>query len=324
MTYSDLFETMTVCVEERIPELDENNEPIIDEDGRKSYKDVVVTYLVKDLPIAKADIYLVSLAILTDYEQKSLKRTPKNDAFIQAYDRVQTQSSKAFSLRTMAERIVTLYDTHCKSDFANEMFYNYDYRRWGRGRMQKVDKKRVFVSDTFDETRGFDPYVFSHAQARISLSHAGLTLLAKGFRFFLEETLRHFFQKSDPDAWYPYTDEKSKKKIVPESHYLGNRTCSEFTSAVSKLLDIFNEVYTLSPHLTEFTLATTKAVDAGHSDRVVKTAEKLAQNSAKRSYGQKSESKKPKVVSVTTTDDEGWTTTIKVVQTESVEATSSS
>jgi hypothetical protein len=239
-----------------------------------------------------------------------------------------------FSLKRAAERIVALHDAHAREEFAPEMFFS--YKRWGRGKMVKREGKRTFISDTFDDECGYDPYVFSASQAKTSLSQASTTLLAKGFRFFLEETLRHFFQKSDPNAWYPYTDEKTKKRVLPEFGYMGSKSSATFSAAVSELLDIFDGVYSLSPHLTEFVEATEKAVEAGRADRDAKTAERLASVASHRSYGVSdgkpraqaekkapkkeqsradvpAEPRKPKVMKVTTVDDEGWITTSKIV-----------
>lgn len=335
MSYSDRFTTLTVNVQASRLVRDADGNPELDDEGNKIYENYLKTYDVKDLHMENADIYLVALAIMTDIEDKRAKRNPKNESFLQAY--------RQTGLEGYAQRIIALYDRFSTEDFSPEMFFN--YKRWGRGKMGKREGKRTFISDTFDENCGYDPYVFSSPQSRTSLSQAGLTLLAKALRFFLEETLRHFFQKSDPNAWYPYTDKKGKK-VLPESTYLGSRTSGVFNSAVDELLDIFDGVYKWSPHLDEFVEATEHAVELGRADRDAKSAGRLASSAGNRSYGVSdgkpraksekrsdekrsdrkpekkvsapappAEPRKPRVVKVTTVDEEGWVTSgVKIVQ----------
>ena len=333
MSYSDLFNTLTVEVLTSRRVNDEDGEPILDENGKMMYDDVYKTYDVKNLHLVYSDSYLLSLAILTDIEDKTAHPNPKNTGFLRAY----RQAHGGVSLESIARRIVALYDTTKGEAFAPEMFHS--HKRWGRGRMGKKDGKRAFISDTFDENCGYDPFVLSSREKSTDLSHAGLTLLAKGLRFFLEETLRHFYQKSDPNSWYPYTDKKGKR-VLPDCAYNGTMTSASFASAVSELLELFNGVYSWSPHLDEFSEATAKAVEAGRADRDAKFAKRVAETAGNRSYGvsdgkprqreassgdRKQEArpakkpvvvevKKPKVVRETTVDDDGWVTTAKVVK----------
>lgn len=338
MLYSDRFNTLTVNVQASRLVRDADGNPELD-DGNEIYESYLKTYDVKDLHMGNADIYLVALAVMTDIEDKRAKKNPKNESFLLAY--------RQTGLESYARRVLDLYDRCFSEDFSPEMFFS--YKRWGRGKMGKREGKRCFISDTFDENCGYDPFVFSSPQSRTSLSQAGLTLLAKAFRFFLEETLRHFFQKSDPNAWYPYTDKKGKR-VLPESTYLGTRTSGVFNSAVSELLEIFDGVYKWTPHLDEFVEATERAVELGRADRDAKSASRLASSAGNRSYGvsdgkprakpekrsdekrseKRSEKKpekkandhstpaeprKPKVVKVTTVDGEGWVTSgVKIVR----------
>lgn len=332
MSYSDRFNTLTVNVQASRPMKDADGNFELDEEDNKVYENYTKVYDVKDLNVGNADLYLVALAIRTDIEQKQAHRNPKNDEFLKAYTKT--------GLDRNSRQVVELFDMSSSEDFAPEMFFN--YKRWGRGKMGKRDGKRAFISDTYDENCQYDPFVFSASQARTSLSQAGFSLLAKAFRFYLEETLRHFFQKSDPNAWYPYTDKKGKR-VIPESVYLGTRTSSTFNSAINVLLGIFDGVYKWSPHLDEFVEATERAVELGRADRDAKSAGRLASTAGNRSYGvsdgkprakqehrpksdqrtdQRPEKKavvvKPKeskMVKITTVDDDGWITSgVKIVR----------
>jgi hypothetical protein len=196
--------------------------------------------------------------------------------------------------------------------------------------MGKKDGKKAFISDTFDENCGYDPYVFSSREKSTDLSHAGLTLLAKGIRFFIEETLRHFFQKSDPNSWYPYINQNGKK-IFPSYAYHGTMTSASFSAAIAELLELYNGIYSWSPHLDEFSEATALAVEIGRVDRDAKFAKRVAETAGNRFYGvsdnkpsieKKNETKptkkpvvvepkKPKIVKEII-DDEGWVTTINI------------
>lgn len=324
--YSDRFNFSTVEVETSVPVMDEDKNPVVDESGNKVYENVVKTYDVKNLRMVHADLYLVSLAILADIEDKEAHSNARNSGFLKGY----RQHHNGVSLETVAKRVVGLYDSVQGEDYAPEMFYS--WKRWGRGRMGKLEGKRVFISDTFDETTGYDPYVFSQREKTTSLSQASMTLLAKGLRFFLEETLRHFYLKSDPNDWYPYTDKKGKR-VVPECGYQGTRTSASFNSSMSELLKLFDGVYLWTPHLEEFTEATSRAVEAGHVERASKDAARHASIAGNRTYGKAgergtdgdnkpyvkkstapvtlAETKKPKVSKVTVVDDDGWVTTVK-------------
>lgn len=348
MSYSDRFNILTVEVLTSRKAVDEDGEQVLDDARHPIYEDVYRTYDVKDLHLSNADMFLASLAVQTDIEDKQAHPNPKNDGFLRAYRTVYS----GMSLDTITRRIVDLYDRYRDEEFAPEMFYS--YKRWGRGKMGKKEGKRAFISDTFDETCGYDPYVFSSREKSTSLSQASLTLLAKALRFFLEETLRHFFQKSDPNSWYPSTDKKGKR-VVPECNYRGTLASASFTTAISELLELFNSVYSWSPHLDEFSEATARAVEAGRADRDAKSAKRLAESASNRSYGvsdgkprqktatasasasaggkyeaisskkaQATEPKKPKLVRVTVEDDEGWVSTEKVAKGTTKEATASS
>jgi len=275
--------------------------------------------------VGRADLYTVALAILADCDDKTSHSNARNRAFLEAYSRV----PGGFSARAAAKTIVDLYDQVRGHEFASEMFSN--YRNWGRGKKAKGK----FVSDTFDEEAGFDPYVLSIKQVKTPLAMASMTLLIKAFRFYLEETLRHFYQKSDPDRWYPYTDSKTKKVVKPEACYAGRRTSAPFSAAVDTLLKIYDQVYNLSPHLDEYVQATDNAVNDGRAEAEVKRSEKDAVRATKREHvtrptdekkvGQRDEKNastrvpieprpqpKKKPAKIVVTDEDGWSTAVKV------------
>lgn len=341
MSYSSRFNILTVLLWAKRPLLNEKEEVVVDDDGNEVFEEYQKEYDVKDLHMINSDLYLTSLAILTDYEDKTANPNAKNTVFYRAYERL----PNGFSLKRCAERIVDLYDQYGEADFAKEMFFS--YKQWGRRSGRKADFKtkdgeivKKPVSDTYDETCGYDPYVLSVPQQRTPLSRASFTLLAKHFRFVLEETLRHFFGKSDPNSWYPYTDARGKK-VTPDAVYSGRRSSLPFSNAIGELLEIYDSVYKLSPHLNEFEAATARALEARDRDIAAREAERLAGVANKRSYGTTSrdkserpaeskplngsskkaaaaapavpvvplQEKKPKSKKVTEVDADGWVTT---------------
>jgi hypothetical protein len=337
MMYSTRFSTMTVNVQASRPMNDADGNAQLDKNSNKMYESYTKVYDVEDLNIGNADLYLVALTIKTDIERKQENPNAKNDAFVESYSKT--------GLNKYVCQVLELFDSSSTEDFAPEMFSN--YKRWGRGKMGKKDNKRAFISDTFDENCGYDPYVLSASQSKTSLSQAGFSLLAKAFRFYLEETLRHFFQKPDPNSWYPYTDTRGKK-FFPDSVYLGTRTSSTFNSAIQILLGIFDSVYKWSPHLEEFVKATDRAIDLGRADRNAKSTARLATTAGIRTYGVSDSKfrskpdvrsakpfiktdkkydkrpakvvepkieKAPRVIKITDVDDEGWITPgVKIVK----------
>jgi hypothetical protein len=299
------------------------------ESVRFSSKDKEGNVVEKELPfstvhVGRADLYTIALSILADCDDKTSHPNARNSAFLAAYDRV----PGGFSARKAAKTIVDLYDQVSGQEFASEMFMN--YRNWGRGKRVKGK----FVSDTFDEELNYDPYVLSLKQAKTPLAMASMTVLVKAFRFYLEETLRHFFQKSDPDRWYPFTDPKTKKVVKPEACYAGRRTSAPFSAALDTLLKIYDQVYNLTPLLDEYTQATEHAVTDGRAEADVKRSEKDASRATKRVHvtgsrdekkvGQRDEKNaltrvpepraqpKKRPAKVVVTDEDGWSTAVKV------------
>ena len=329
--YSNLFSTLYVNVNGSVVAVDKDGNAIVDENGDYVRTRVVKSWPVRDLHVSKADLYLVLLALATDIEEKTEHQNAKNIAFLTTYNEVKCPGNKKFSLTRSVRRLLEVFRQNEGADFLPEL--RMPFNRWSRGHFTKKDGKRVFVSDTFDDECKYDPYVFSKSQANTTLSEASTVLLVKAFRFYLEETLRHFFRKSDPNTWY-YYDDKTGRRVVSEYSYGGNRTSAQFQSVMSALLDVYDDVYNLSPHLEEFSVATKKAIEAGRIDRELKSTNKRLEKASNRTYETKEQTepsqpknkqkaqknvkqekpaseRKPVAIKTTEIDGESWATHAK-------------
>ena len=251
---------------------------------------------------SRADLYLFALTILADCEHLEKKKDTRSKQFLAGYTKL--PGANGFSAKNAAKAVVDLYDNFSGENFAGAVFGN---NRWTGRKM--------------DTELGFDPYAFSKRELTTPLGMAGMTLLIKGFRLYLEEAVRRMFpRKVSEDEWSSRRSEATYGKQ--------HRSSAAFIEAVDVLMNVFDRVRTLSPNLDEYRQVTTNAVEDGkleaekkrasrvrvHNDGAKPTAtggRKTAKKDTTKAIeevGKRKATVAPKKKKVLVTNSEGWST----------------
>ena len=212
--------------------------------SRTPYNDRFIAELVSfddgslplgDLCVSKANLYYSALAILAECDLLSTYTGTKSKTLLNGYNNItckytarKVEKTVNVSIKTMAQRVVELYDKYYTSEF----LYGTILGNWRWTKQRSEDQK-------------YDPCSFSKGEMLVPLKSASIPLLVKTFRIYLVETVKRLFPRNlDETEW----------DSGAATYRRGNAVLSsiEFCDFAEVLLDQYWKVILFTPELSEF------------------------------------------------------------------------
>jgi len=219
-----------------------------------------------------ANVYYTAYAILAYCDQLEQRQDLVRDRrILEAFTSVTVQKKSGkptadyvLSLKELAKKVMILYDDYYQYGFVDTtLLANH---RPGKG---------VYCSMWAPMTnKSGKPILGQTSEGKTTLSRAGLTELARAFRFYLSETVSRMFPRGlEESEW----DSASAVYTVTTSRGRSTQSSADFADFAGTLLEVYDVVCLLSENCAEYQVLEDAAFAAGDEERAARQPQRYAQ-----------------------------------------------